>query len=161
MFGYISWGEGIWQQLLSSETKKPETEVFPSSIVISFHLLWTLTSCFRDDVVMFCEGTAHTSKENKHYSCFLLSVTLDFSFISSCSSFECVWCWFWSCFSGYICLYAQTVKPHQQAISSRGGIVVVASGHMCGFWCFPLIVLLSLWLFPVNNVKFHSCIFLL
>lgn len=26
--GYISWGEGIWQKLLSSETWEPETEVF-------------------------------------------------------------------------------------------------------------------------------------
>lgn len=41
MFGCISWGEGIWQQLLSSETWEPETEViilfffhFPSSLLI-------------------------------------------------------------------------------------------------------------------------------
>lgn len=74
MFGYISWGEGIWQQLLSSETLEPETEVFSFSIVIvDSHPLWTLSSCFRDDVVMFCEGTAHTSMENKHYSFFFFS----------------------------------------------------------------------------------------
>lgn len=41
---------------------------FPSSFP---HPPRTLTSCFRDDVVMFCEGTAYTSTENKHYSCFL------------------------------------------------------------------------------------------
>lgn len=41
---------------------------FPSSFP---HPPRTLTSCFRDDVVTFCEGTAYTSTENKHYSCFL------------------------------------------------------------------------------------------
>lgn len=81
-FGCISWGERIWQQLLSSETWEPETEVlflfifhFPSSWLIPITTTTppprrTLSSCFRDGVVMFCEGTAHTSTENKHYSCF-------------------------------------------------------------------------------------------
>ena len=58
---------------------------FPFSIVMvdshNHHPLYpsplpprrTLSSCFRDGVVMFCEGTAHTSTENKHYSCFSFS----------------------------------------------------------------------------------------
>lgn len=70
-------GEGRRQQLLSSETSEPETEV--SSLVFHrrrSHPLRTLSSRFRDDVVVvvfffFCEGTANTSTENKHYSCFL------------------------------------------------------------------------------------------
>lgn len=50
----------------------------------------SLSSCFRDDVVMFCEGTAHTSMENKHYSCFLFSVNFNvIVFI-----LECVWRWY-------------------------------------------------------------------
>lgn len=62
----------------------------PSSLLILSHPLWTLTSRFRDDVVMFyCEGTAHTSTENKHYSCFLFSIMLHIIVFI----LECVWCW--------------------------------------------------------------------
>lgn len=56
-----------------------------SIVIVDSHPLRTLSSCFRDDVVtFFCEGTAHTSTENKHYSCFLFSVILNP--ISLCSS---------------------------------------------------------------------------
>lgn len=57
-----------------------------SIVIVNSHPLWTLSSCFRDDVVMFCEGTAYTSVENKHYSPFLFSVIFSFYSISLCSS---------------------------------------------------------------------------
>lgn len=81
MFGYISWGEREYgNSCFLQRLKEPETEVYSFSIFIVSHPPRALTSCFRDDV-MFCEGTAHTSTENKHYSCFLY-----FQSISLCSS---------------------------------------------------------------------------
>lgn len=143
MFGYISWGEGIWQQLLSSETWEPETEVFSFSIVINSHPPWTLSSRFRDDVVMFfCfvffrEGTAHTSTENKHYSCF--------SFPGSMNSYHRAHLWmclmlvFASNGSRLSVLSLNSTRwSHISERRVSRGVVFAASGHLCGFWCFTV-----------------------
>ena len=97
MFGYISWGEGIWQQLLSSETWEPETEVFfishhhcqfPSSLNPQFLFQgW----CF------FVAKGPHTPqwRINTIHVFFSQSLLLHvIVFI-----LECFRCWYESCFS--------------------------------------------------------------
>lgn len=114
--GEREYGNSCFLQRLT----EPETEgfSFSSSIIIAdSHPLWTLTARFRDDVVMFyCEGTAHTSMENKHYSCFL-------SFFRSVSntSYHCAHPWM--CLMLVLVLShlsLQSLKQNGEATSANG-----------------------------------------
>lgn len=142
---------------------------FPSSFP---HPPRTLTSCFRDDVVTFCEGTAYTSTENKHYSCFLhfCSISLRSSLNVSDAGIGPVI--FSSHRKGVASVFA-THSNSEATLASNpftGRSVVTLIGLLvcvlvfC-FFCFTVRLcffkLVKFWLFPVNNVKVHPCIFLL
>lgn len=87
MFGYISWARGnmataaFFRDLRAWEFHFifPSTLSIPILFEASVLVSGMMSSCF-------CEGTAHTSMENKHYSCFLFWVMLHFYSISLCSS---------------------------------------------------------------------------
>lgn len=101
MFGYISWGEGIWQQLLFSETLEPETEVFhfPSSLL--FPILFEpavlvsgmMSSCFAKGphTPQRIINTIHVFVSQQYF--FFLVLLHIIVFI-----FECVWIWYLSFF---------------------------------------------------------------
>lgn len=139
---------------------------FPSSLLIP--ILFepsVLVSGMMSSCSFFCEGTAHTSTENKHYSCFSFSF---FSVMLHIIVFilECVWRWYESCFflKGSVFL-TLTLKKRWSHISKRPGIFIfhrhVRPLHfwLGSFWCFTVrlcFVSAQVWLFSVNNVKSHS-----
>lgn len=143
---------------------------FPSSFP---HPPRTLTSCFRDDVVTFCEGTAYTSTENKHYSCFLHFCSISLRSSSNVSDAGIGPVIFSSHRKGVASVFA-THSNSEATLASNpftGRSVVTLIGLLVcvlvflGFFCFTVRLcffkLVKFWLFPVNNVKVHPCIFLL
>lgn len=174
--GYISWGEGIWQKLLSSETWEPETEVFVFLFSTFHHRFPILLEPSRrvSGMMSSCSAkgprtpqrrinTIHVSFTSAPYHCVhlrmcLMLVSVRHLFLTPqrgrlrfCHSLKQ-----WSHISEQS--VHGTLRRHAHRAAG------VCSG-VFGFFCFTVRLcffkLVKFWLFPVNNVKVHPCIFLL